>query len=107
MRRVNSEFTSKKQSNRVASITILCLLLVATLFLFPSPGNRSIAGRLVRFAEGHPMAIQTADDLAEDILERKDLQELQQWSVETIERYKQGKIATDGNSSYWSTGSLK
>lgn len=70
--------------------------------------KRTRLGRIVRwfFLDGG-MCAQRANDLAEDIEKKIGAEKLQTWCEETMTRYKTNELLTDGNSPYWSFGSIK
>lgn len=70
--------------------------------------RRTTLGRIVRwfFLDGGVCA-QRANDLAEDIEKKIGAEKLQAWCEETLTRYKANELLTDGNSPYWSQGSIK
>jgi hypothetical protein len=63
--------------------------------------KRSFIGREIRRANGEPGAVQRTDDLAEDIQRKRHLAPLQSWAVETMERFRDGRMRTAGSCVYY------
>jgi hypothetical protein len=62
---------------------------------------------MVRFAAGQPGAVQTVEDLADDIRDLPQLSEVQGWAADVLERYRAGTLKTEGEASYWAAGTVK
>ena len=89
----------------VIAAGVVLVLIAMTLTL---PGfRRTRLGRIVRHCLGDGLAVQRADDLAEDIEKKIGAEKLQAWCEETMTRYKANELLTDGNSPYWSAGNIK
>ena len=89
---------------------IIVLLLVAAI-LAAAVGrfirrthadHRSIPGHIVRWFRGEGGLTQTMNDLADDIRVKPELAQLQPWGVETLRRFQEGKVQTNGRPLfYW------
>jgi len=67
--------------------------------------HRSVPGHIVRFFRGESGAKQQLKDLAEDIRQKPDLKPLQSWAVETMDKFKEGKVHDTGDrSEFWYGG---
>ena len=83
---------------------VIAILLCALVYPY---AKRSIPGRLVRFAvTGVPIARQVPNDLADDVRDKRRLRSLQEWSTQTLTRYRSGQVATNGKAAYWSRGTV-
>ena len=94
-------------SRRTNRLLIAAVTVAVLAFVFRSGFKRSLPGRIVRFAAGQGGAVQTAEDLADDVRQKPGLSGLQQWSTQVLARYRSGTLATNGAASYWSVGTAK
>ena len=82
-------------------------IIAFTIFATTSPSfRRTTLGRVVRWCMGDGLAVQKADDLAEDTEKKIGAVKLQAWCEETMARYEANELLTDGNSPYWSAGDI-
>ena len=76
-------------------------VFVALCVLGYAVGRQTIFGEMIRAAfKGVPPAQLWADDLADDVRAKSRLASLQDWSVQTLARYRTGQLATNGRSSF-------
>ena len=88
---------------------LFCLAVVAVgcVLLYPY-AKRTLPGRLIRFfVMGQPLGRQIPNDLADDVRHKRRLAPLQEWSVETLARFRAGQVATNGEAAYWSRGTVR
>jgi hypothetical protein len=93
-----------RRTNRIVFVVVVIAVLA---FVFRSGFKRSLPGRIVRFVAGQPGAVQTAEDLADDVRQKSGLSGLQQWSTQILARCQSGTLATNGAASYWSMGTVR
>jgi hypothetical protein len=86
------------------------LLLVMAVFAVTVVGflwraladRRSVPGHIVRFFRGENGVTQDLNDMAEDIRNMPALAQLQPWAVETLKRFREGTLHTNGYAQfYW------
>lgn len=94
-------------SRRTKTILVLVVTVAVLVFVFRSGFKRSLPGRIVRFAAGQGGAVQTTEDLADDVRQKSGLSGLQQWSAQVLTRCRSGTLATNGAASYWSVGTVR
>jgi hypothetical protein len=89
------------------TIKILLLFVVAVLaapvawFLTRAyVDRRSLPGHIVRRLQGESGVAQDLNDLAEDI-NKPDLKQLQPWALQTLNRYREGKLETNGYAQFY------
>lgn len=63
--------------------------------------RRSVPGHIVRYIRGESGAAQQLNDMAEDIRSVPSLSQLQTWSLETLRRFHDGQVQTNGHPSFW------
>jgi hypothetical protein len=63
--------------------------------------HRSIPGHIVRFLRGEDEMTQHFNDLAEDITNTPAMAQLQPWVVQTLKRYREGRLETNGCAQYY------
>jgi hypothetical protein len=93
---------------------IIVLLLVAAI-LTAAVGefirrahaeHRSIPGHIVRWLKGEGGMEQDLNDMADDIRNTPSLSQLQSWSMETLRRFQDGTVQTNGHPRfYWDESS--
>jgi hypothetical protein len=77
---------------------IWCGVLLAFAVIAYPYAKRSAPGELVRaLVTGKPGAQFWADDLADDVRHQQRLRPLQEWSVQTLARYRKGELSTAEN----------
>jgi hypothetical protein len=95
--------------NTTTKRIIIALILVAAIvtaavggFLWRAHADRrSVPGHIVRFIRGEGGAEQELNDIAEDIRSVPSLSQLQSWSLETLRRFHDGQVQTNGYPSFW------
>ena len=68
--------------------------------------KRCLVGRVVRFISGHPGAVQTTDDLADDLRALPEFDQLQLWARQALMRHASGDIRLTSEVPYWCSGSV-
>lgn len=63
--------------------------------------RRSLPGHIVRSIQGESGAARLLNDIAEDIRIVPSLSQLQSWSLETLRRFHDGQVKTNGHPSFW------
>jgi hypothetical protein len=92
---------------RIIKILLLSVIAVFVAamawFLIRSDfARRSIPGHIVRRFQGESGIAQDLNDLAEDINSIPALKQLQPWAVQTLNRYREGRLETNGYAQfYW------
>ncbi len=85
----------------------LAVIFVGCVLLYPFV-KRTFPGRLIRFfVTLQPLGRQIPNDLADDVRDKRRLASLQEWSVETLARFRAGQVATNGKAAYWSRGTVR
>ena len=85
----------------------LTVVIVGCVLLYPF-SKRTFPGRLIRFfVTQQPLGRQIPNDLADDVRDKRRLAPLQDWSVQTLTRYRAGQVATNGKAAYWSRGTVR
>ena len=88
---------------------VIALLSVAAIITVAVGGfiwrayadRRSVPGHIVRFIRGESGVKQELNDIAEDIRTLPPLSQLQSWSLETLKRFREGQVQTNGYPSFW------
>jgi hypothetical protein len=92
---------------RIIKILLLSgvAVLVAAVAWFLTRAHvdrRSLPGRLVRHLQGESGIAQDLNDLADDINSTPALKQLQPWAVQALNRYREGRLETNGYAQfYW------
>jgi hypothetical protein len=77
---------------------IWCGVFIGFVILVYPYAKRSGPGQVVRaMLTGKPGAQLWADDLADDVRHKRRLGPLQDWSVQTLARYRKGEVRTAGD----------
>lgn len=83
------------------------LVVVGCALLYPF-AKRTFPGRLIRFfVTQQPFGHQIPNDLADDVRDKRRLALLQEWSSQTLARFRSGQVTTNGKAAYWSRGTVK
>ena len=73
----------------------VCIGAVSVFLWCAHIDHRGFAGHTVRWFKGDGLAIQEAQDLAEDLRNVPALADLQPWAVTTIQRFRLGELLTN------------
>ena len=89
---------------KIFFISVLAMFVAAVAYFFARAhvDRRSIPGHIVRRLQGENGMAQDLNDLAEDINSTSVLKELQPWALKTLNRYREGRLETNGCAQfYW------
>jgi hypothetical protein len=75
----------------------IVLFAVAALIVYAASYRQSTPGRIVRWCGGQGLAAQHVQDDMEDLLRSPLYPQLQSWSTNTMERFRDGNISTVSN----------
>ena len=94
---------------RVVGFIVLGLyaILVGSLVISAKFHRRDTSGRILRFCMGAGLYQQQGEDRVEDLQHSSALPRLQEWAVKTLDRFRSGQVATNGEASYWSLGDIQ
>jgi hypothetical protein len=84
------------------SVVVVFVAAVAWFLMRAHVDRRSIPGHIVRRLQGESGISQDLNDLADDISSTPALKQLQPWAVQTLNRYREGRLETNGYAQfYW------
>ncbi len=81
-------------------ISVIGICAVSAFLWCAHTDRRGFAGHTVRWFKGDGIAIQEAQDVAEDLRTSPDLVELQPWAVATVQRFHRGELLTNATPRY-------
>ena len=97
---MNTPSSNPKRSKLKRWLVIFGVFVVLCALAYPF-AKQTLPGEIVRSAIRHvPPAQLWADDLADDVRTKKSLAPLQDWSVQTLARYRAGQLATTGKAAF-------
>ena len=76
-------------------LSVVLIIIVVEFIWRAHMDHRSLPGHIVRRLHGESGFQQTTNDLGEDI---RRVPQLQQWSIDTLSRFRSGKVNTDRGS---------
>jgi hypothetical protein len=88
---------------RLLMIILIIIACVGVSLVLSNPSflKHSAPGHVIRWIHGETGAQQTVSDLADDLRSKPLVDQMQQWSLEVMNRFDSGKIATNQNSPNW------
>ena len=90
----------------VFSVLAFMAVAIGAFFWRAQSDRRSLPGHIVRRLKGEGGALQDLNDLSEDIRNKPSLSQLQPWAMETLKRFREGQVQTNGYSQlYWDASS--
>jgi hypothetical protein len=88
-------------------LALFAIFAVLCVLAYPF-AKRTLPDEIIRsLVKRVPPAQLWADDLADDVRTKKRLAPLQDWSVQTLARYRAGQLATKGRSSFVGPGAAR
>jgi hypothetical protein len=83
---------------KIVFVSVVTVFAAAVLWFVwrAHADHRSAPGRIVRFFRGEGGMAQDLNDMSEDIRNSSGLAQLQPWALETLKRYREGKLQTNG-----------
>lgn len=85
---------------------LIALVIIGLADLWMQGPKRCLVGRVVRFISGDPAAVQTADDLADDLRALPEFGQLQLWARQALVRHTSGDIRTAFEVPHWIMGTV-
>jgi hypothetical protein len=98
---------ARKRTKVGAVVLSIYAILVVSFLLHAQISRRSISGHLVRWCMGAGLSKQEVDDQADELRRSSSLQQIQNWAVDTMRRFRSGHFNTNGQASYWSLGTVQ
>ena len=92
------------RTSKLLLLSIIAVFVATTAWFFTRDhiDRRSIPGHIVRHFQGESGIAQDLDDLADDINSTPTLKQLQPWAIQTLNRYREGRLETNGYAQfYW------
>jgi hypothetical protein len=93
--------TTKRIAIVLISVAAIAAAAVGGFLRRAHADRRSLPGHIVRYLQGENGAAQLLNDIAEDIHSIPSLSQLQSWSLETLRRFHDGQVQTNGHPSFW------
>jgi hypothetical protein len=93
--------TTKRITILLISVAAIAAAAIGGFIWRAHTDRRSMPGHIVRYIRGESGAAQRLNDIAEDIRSVPSLSQLQSWSLETLRRFHDGQVQTNGPPSFW------
>ena len=80
------------------ALLLFGVFCVAAMLVYSNIKRTGVGQHLRALATGRPLARIWVDDLVKDVQDNPSLAQLQEWSEQTLARYRAGQLATNGQS---------